>query len=126
MKEYIEIIECRDCESKNCYGCNILTLAEMLNSGAFDGMMDEHHSIIPAAKVVEAPCDIGDVFWRIDPVGKQVDRVKVSGLTKKANGTWKIRITCYYGVYEIVPSEIGKHVFRTEEEAEAALNERVH
>ena len=53
MKEYIEIIECRDCESKNCYGCNILTLAEMLNNGAFDGMMDDHHSIIPAAEVVE-------------------------------------------------------------------------
>lgn len=53
MKEYIEVIECRACDSKNCYGCNILTLAEMLNNGAFDGMMDEHHSIIPAAEVVE-------------------------------------------------------------------------
>ena len=53
MKEYIEIIGCRGCDSKNCYVCNILTIAEMLNNGAFDGMMDEYHSIIPAADVVE-------------------------------------------------------------------------
>ena len=81
---------------------------------------------LPTAKVIEAPCDIGDVFWRVDTVNKRVERVKVSGLTKKVNGTWKIRITCHYGVYEIVPSEIGKCVFRTEEEAEGALNEGVH
>lgn len=80
----------------------------------------------PSTKVIEAPCDIGDVFWKVDSVNKRVERVKVSGLTKKANGTWKIRITCHYGVYEIVQSEIGKHVFQSEEEAEVALNEGEH
>jgi hypothetical protein len=49
----IEIIECRDCESKNCHGCNVLTLSQMLNQGKFDSLMDEHHSINPAADVVE-------------------------------------------------------------------------
>lgn len=48
-----EYIGCKDCASKNCAGCNIFTLATMLNNGAFDGMMDDHRSIIPAADVVE-------------------------------------------------------------------------
>lgn len=51
MAEYIEIIECRDCESKNCDGCNIFVLSQMLNDGKLDSLMDAHHSIIPAADV---------------------------------------------------------------------------
>ena len=51
MAEYIEIIECRDCESKNCDGCNVFVLSQMLNDGKLDSLMDEHHSIIPAADV---------------------------------------------------------------------------
>ena len=48
-----EIIECRDCVSKNCHGCNVLTLSQMLDHGKFDSIMDEHHTINPAADVVE-------------------------------------------------------------------------
>ena len=53
MAEYIEIIECRDCVSKNCDGCNVFTLSQMLDHGKFDSIMDEHHTINPAADVVE-------------------------------------------------------------------------
>ena len=60
----IEIIECRDCESKNCYGCNVLTLSQMLNKGKFDSLMDEHHSINPAADVVEVKH--GRWYWAED------------------------------------------------------------
>lgn len=64
------------------------------------------------------PCDISDVFYR--PLIKGcTDICTVSGLTKKANGTWKIRLTSMYYkcVYEIEESGIGKDVFRSVDEA---------
>lgn len=50
MKEYIE---CKNCDSPNCNGCNIHTLAEMLHSGKFNSIMNDKHSINPTADVVE-------------------------------------------------------------------------
>ena len=49
-----EYIGCRTCKSENCEGCNIKILADMLDSGAFDGLMDSTHTIVPDADVVEA------------------------------------------------------------------------
>ena len=73
------------------------------------------------------PCDIGDVFYtaRFYGVSAQMDIVAetVSGLTKKADGTWKVRLSspgfngAPGGVYEVKASEIGTKVFRTPEEA---------
>ena len=40
-----EYIECRNCDSPNCEGCNILTLAKMLHDGKFDCLMDANHSV---------------------------------------------------------------------------------
>ena len=65
------------------------------------------------------PCDIGDVFYRPLIYKGCTDTCTVSGLTKKANGTWKIRLTSMYYkcVYEIEESAIGKDVFRSIDEA---------
>jgi hypothetical protein len=40
-----EYIECRNCDSPNCEGCNILALAKMLHDGKFDCLMDANHSV---------------------------------------------------------------------------------
>ena len=45
MENEVRLIECRSCDSKNCNGCNVFTLANMLHNGDFDCLMDEHKSI---------------------------------------------------------------------------------
>lgn len=40
-----EHIRCRDCESPDCRGCNIHTLAAALERGCFDSLMDGDHAI---------------------------------------------------------------------------------
>jgi hypothetical protein len=46
-------IECRNCDSPYCDGCNIYSLATMLNNGKFDCLMNNNHSINCSADVVE-------------------------------------------------------------------------
>lgn len=46
-----EYIECRNCNSPNCKGCNIKTLETMLKSGKFDCLMNANRCINPAADV---------------------------------------------------------------------------
>ena len=46
-----EYIECRRCDSPNCFGCNNATLIEMFHKGKFDCLLDEHNTINPAADV---------------------------------------------------------------------------
>lgn len=48
-----EYIECRHCDSPQCDGCNLNTLAKMLHGGRFDCLMDNKHSIKRSADVVE-------------------------------------------------------------------------
>lgn len=45
-------IECRNCDSPYCDGCNIYSLATMLNNGKFDCLMNNNHSINCSANVV--------------------------------------------------------------------------
>ena len=40
-----EFISCRNCDSPYCNGCNIYTLATMLQAGKFDCLMDENRSV---------------------------------------------------------------------------------
>lgn len=40
-----DLIECRNCDSLYCEGCNIYTLAKMLHKGKFDSLMDDEHSV---------------------------------------------------------------------------------
>ena len=46
-----EYIECRNCDSHDCKGCNLKNLETMLNNGKFDCMMNENRCINPAADV---------------------------------------------------------------------------
>lgn len=45
MANEVRLIECRSCDCKNCNGCNLFTLAEMLHNRDFDCLMDEHKTI---------------------------------------------------------------------------------
>lgn len=69
------------------------------------------------------PCSIGDTFYELIKHDTEIEECVVSGLTLKANGTWKIRLTSkhYRGVFEIMISEIGTIVFRTREDAKRML-----
>ena len=40
-----EYIECRNCESPDCKGCNIKNLETMLKNGKFDCLMNENRCI---------------------------------------------------------------------------------
>ena len=72
---------------------------------------------------VHLPCNIGNVFFRTIPWRNIVDECTVSSLTKKADKTWKIRLTSniFRTTFEITVNDIGKIVFLTREEAEKAL-----
>lgn len=47
-----ELIECRDCKSPSCKGCNIKILADMFHRGKFDGMMNGNRRIDNRADIV--------------------------------------------------------------------------
>jgi hypothetical protein len=55
-----------------------------------------------------------------------IEECRVSSITQKADGSFKIRLTNLRGryVFEITLDKIGKTVFLTREEAEKALAER--
>lgn len=72
---------------------------------------------------VHLPCNIGKKFFRTIPWRNIVDECAVSSLTKKADKTWKIRLTSsvFRTTFEITINDIGKTVFLTRKEAEEAL-----
>lgn len=67
-----EYIECRNCDSPYCNGCNIHTLAMMLNNGKFDCLMGDDYSINPAADVVEV-CRCKDCKYNIGTQGDFIE-----------------------------------------------------
>lgn len=74
--------------------------------------------------VIVLPCKLNQTMWRV--LGKNIDKCKVSGITQKADGSFKIRLTHsrYRSVFEITPDRIGEDIFLTKEEAEAELRKR--
>ena len=46
-----EYIECRNCDSPDCKGCNLKNLETMLNNGKFDCLMNENRCINPSEDV---------------------------------------------------------------------------
>ena len=73
--------------------------------------------------VIVPPCRLHQTLWEIT-WNKRIEQCKVSSLTQKADGSFKIRISpkCS-GVYEITPDKIGEKVFLTKAEAEQKLKE---
>ena len=97
-----------------------------LVNGARDSFTEFLADHLLANGVIVPPMKLGQTcFMPCDYLNK-VDECRVSSITQKADGTFKIRLTNLRGkwVFEITPVEIGKTVFLTKEEAEAKLKER--
>lgn len=76
--------------------------------------------------VIVPPMKLGQICFKPYTYRNDVDECRVSSITQKADGTFKIRLTNLRGkwVFEITVDEIGKTVFLTKAEAEKALAER--
>ena len=74
--------------------------------------------------IIVPPVILNQMVWCKSFDG--INQCKVSSLTQKADGSFKIRLTnlIHKFVFEITPDKIGKTVFLTKEEAEQALAER--
>ena len=76
--------------------------------------------------VVVTPMKLGQNCFNPCSYRNDVDECRVSSITQKVDGTFKIRLTNLRGkwVFEITEDEIGKQVFLSREEAENVLKER--
>ncbi len=73
--------------------------------------------------VIVPPMKLGQICFEICTYRNEVEECRVSSITQKANGSFKIRVTNipHKFVFEITPDKIGKTIFLTKEEAEKAL-----
>ena len=78
-----------------------------------------------ANNVVVTPMKLGQSCFNPCSYRNDVDECRVSSITQKVDGTFKIRLTNLRGkwVFEITEDEIGKQVFLSRAEAEAKLKE---
>ena len=76
--------------------------------------------------VIVLPMKLGQMCYELCSYRNDVDECRVSSITQKVDGSFKIRLTHLRSksVFEITPDKIGKSVFLTREEAEKALAER--
>ena len=68
-----EYIECRNCESPDCKGCNLKNLETMLNNGKFDCLMNGNRCVNTSSDVqnVRNGRWIKDgVYWRCIQCGR--------------------------------------------------------
>ena len=70
---------------------------------------------------VELPCKIGDIVWGIRHAGRNylIKEAKVSDMYFSDN------MELVVVIYNVCRGIVGKHIFRTKEEAEAALKKRI-
>ena len=87
---------------------------------------DEAVDYLMSNNVVVLPMKLGQTCFATYSRMVDVDECRVSSLTQKADGSFKIRLTKLRGkwVFEITEDEIGKQVFLSREEAENVLKER--
>jgi hypothetical protein len=76
--------------------------------------------------VILPPMRLGQICYKPYSWQDEAVECRVSSITQKADGTFKIRLTNLRGkwVFEITAEDIGKTVFLTKEEAEKALKEK--
>ena len=100
--------ECGGCHNVEMYDDQIESIADHLLANGV---------IVPPAKIGQT-CFEPYYFYR-----KDIEECRVSSITQKADGSFKIRLTNLQGkgVFEITPDKIGKIIFLTREEAERAL-----
>lgn len=69
--------------------------------------------------LVILPCKVGDVVYYFDPYDG-ITSGKITMIQQKADKTWKFRVTTAFS-HDVTIDAIGKTIFLTREEAEAAL-----
>lgn len=100
------------------------------------GRADEHGGLVClndeaeyliSKGVTVLPYSLRDTFWKPCRWRNDVDEHKVSSLTQKADGSWKIRLTNLRrkDVFEVTLDEIGDRVFVDKHQAEIALAEEI-
>lgn len=104
------------CEKDNDYRCEGIKCADCESKSIADYLL--------ANGVVVPPLSLNQMVWCKSFDG--INQCKVSSLTQKADGSFKIRLTHsrYRSVFEITPDRIGEDIFLTKEEAEAELKKR--
>ena len=85
--------------------------------------IDDEVDYLLANGVIVPPLSLNQIVWCESFDG--INQCKVSSLTQKADGSFKIRLTnlIHKFVFEITTDKIGKTVFPTKEEAEEKLKE---
>ena len=96
------------------------TLDEVIDLPSREEIIADH---LLANGVIVPPMKLGQTCYKPVNYRNDVDECRVSSITQKADGTFKIRLTNLRGkrVFEITTDEIGKTVFLSKEEAEKAL-----
>ena len=122
-----------DCE--NCLHCEVC--ADVMKKDLFikEKMLRIANPIckcfLDKSKVIELPCKVGDVVYKVSFVHKNITPLTVEGFLCNLS-SWKVHCThlipSWVGnqkehIY-IAFSSFGKRVFLTQEEAEQALKER--
>ena len=103
------------------FGVNTQTLADHLKKETTERVAD----YLIANNVLVTPMKLGQNCFNPCSYRNDVDECRVSSITQKVDGTFKIRLTNLRGkwVFEITEDEIGKRVFLSRAEAEAKLKE---
>lgn len=80
-----------------------------------------YEDLAEAGRLVELPCKVGDTVWFIRPLAskKEITETTVEKMVVKGKGLF-MKLACN-AMYETSCNSIGKTVFLTREEAEAAL-----
>ena len=103
-------------------------LIELLEQGHKEYLYyDQIADYLIANGVILPPMKLGQICFEIAPYQNEVRECRVSSITQKADGSFKIRLTNLREkwVYEITEDDIGKTVFLSREDAEAALQKGV-
>ena len=74
---------------------------------------------------IRPPVKLNQILYTPCNYRNMIAECRVSSITQKANGTFKIRLTnsYYRAVFEVTEDDFGKTVFLTKEEAEQAMKE---
>ena len=91
----------------------------------YEDAIKDNADYLIANNVVVLPMKLGQICYEPLDYRNSIDECRVSSLTQKADGSFKIRLTNIRGkwVFEITEDEIGKRVFLSRAEAEAKLKE---
>lgn len=91
----------------------------------FEDIMEMIAEYLMSNNVLVTPMKLGQNCFNPCSYRNDVDECRVSSITQKVDGTFKIRLTNLRGkwVFEITEDEIGKRVFLSRAEAEAKLKE---